>query len=98
MKTFTSIVILLFLSACSSMYFVPASEESIPLNRSTHQTTVVDEHGNIIVRSGSHRDLRRGYYFDTKEGRCIEVSYSTGPGCIPPPYKTIEECMACRKN
>jgi len=78
------------------MYFVPANEESIPPNRSTHQTTVADEQGNIIVRSGSNRDLRKGYYFDTKEGRYIEVTYSTGPGCIPPPYKIIDECMAGR--
>ncbi|GEM_PF-1345647 len=96
MKTLASIVILLFLSACSSMYFAPASEQSTSPKQSKHQTTVVDEHGNIIVRSGSHRDLRRGYYFDTQTGRCIEVTYSTGPGCIPPPYKTIEECMANR--
>ncbi|WP_321998032.1 hypothetical protein [Draconibacterium orientale] len=96
MKTLASILVLLFLSACSSMHFVPASEQSTPPIQSSHQTTVVDEQGNIIVRSGSHRDLRRGYYFDTKEGRCIEVTYSTGPGCIPPPYETIEECMADR--
>ena len=96
MKTLASIVVLLFLSACSSMYFVPASEQMSSPKRSPHETPAVDENGNVIVRSGSHRDQRIGYYFDTQTGRCIQVTYSTGPGCIPPPYSTIEECMAGR--
>ncbi len=94
MKTFTSIVILLFFSACSSMYLVPAIEQSSAPKQSPQQTTVLDKNGNVIVRSGSNRDQRIGYYFDTQTGCCTLVTYSTGPGCVPPPFKTIDECMA----
>ena len=51
--------------------------------------------GNVIVKSGSNRDNRIGYYFDTKEGKCKQVFYSTGPGCVPPPFKTLKECISC---
>lgn len=56
------------------------------------------EQCKIQPRSGSNRDLRYGYYYDIKEKKCKMISYSTGDGCIPPPFKTMEECKACCCN
>ena len=96
MKLILTIGFLILLSSCASISFVPANEENSRPKTSQTETTILDEEGNIIVRSGLHRDNRKGYYFDKKEGRCKEVFYSTGPGCIPPPFNTLEECESCR--
>lgn len=56
------------------------------------------EQCKIQPRSGKNRDLRYGSYYDTKEKKCKETTYSTGDGCIPPPFKTLEECKACCCN
>jgi hypothetical protein len=51
------------------------------------------EECKIIPQSGMMRDLRRGYYYDSKEKKCKRVSYSSGG--IPAPFKTMEECKSC---
>jgi len=96
MKLILTIGFLILLFSCASISFVPANEENSKPKTSQTETTILDEDGNIIVRSGLHRNICKGYYFDTKERRYKEVFYSTGPGCIPPPFKTLEECESCR--
>ena len=56
---------------------------------------ILCEECRIQPKSGAHRDLRYGYYCDINDKKCKQVSYSTGPGCIPPPFKTMEECKDC---
>lgn len=52
----------------------------------------------IQPQSGNNRDLRYGYYYDVKDKKCKMISYSTGEGCIPPPFTTMEECKTCCCN
>ena len=49
----------------------------------------------VVPKSGGMKDLRVGYYFDQDEGKCISITYSTGPSCIPPPFKSLKECLKC---
>jgi len=98
MKSIVFIVFMVFLTSCASISFAPVNKETSQTKAFQRKAVILDEEGNIIVRSGSHRDNRRGYYFDTTDGLCKEVFYSTGPGCIPPPFKTIEECKSCRRT
>ena len=49
----------------------------------------------IIPKSGANRDLRLGYYYDQELGKCIEITFSTGSGCIPAPFKSLDECISC---
>ena len=100
---FTSILLFLLVS-CGSIITVSYGE---PVN----ETGQENEHGSktestvskpsgcegcsVVPKSGLNKDLRYGYYFDKVEGKCIMISYSTGPGCIPPPFKTLEECTTC---
>jgi len=53
------------------------------------------EECSTVPKSGSNRDLRKGYYFDPEDGRCKEFWYSTGAGCTPPPFKTLDQCINC---
>jgi len=46
-------------------------------------------------RSGLHKDRRVGYYFDPKKRKCVRTFYSTGPGCVPAPFLTLEKCKSC---
>ena len=84
MKLLAIIVLLIALSSCAAISFAPSNEDSLYQDHKVRTSLILDEDGNVIVRSGSHRDNRRGYYFDTKERVCKEVFYSTGPGCVPP--------------
>lgn len=43
--------------------------------------------------SGSMRDARRGYYYDTKTKKCKGIVYSSGG--TPPPFQSMKECMSC---
>jgi len=49
----------------------------------------------VVPKSGSNRDLRRGYYFDQEEGKCKLFLYGSGAGCIRPPFKILNECISC---
>ena len=98
------ILFLLFLVSCSSVKFVPHDETS------NTATQIEEQNGDskpaslwrpncreclVVPRSGSNKDLRHGYYYDQEQGKCVEISYSTGQGCIPPPFKTLDECISC---
>ena len=48
----------------------------------------------VIPKSGSNKDLKYGYYYDPIEKKCKLIRYSTGHGCIPPPFRTLEECVS----
>ena len=95
MKAIILIILFLTLGACGTFQFVPSDKEH-SVNSNTRKSVIFDDDGNIIVKSGSCRDNRRGYYYDKKEKRCIEVFYSSGADCIPPPYKTLNECLSCK--
>lgn len=49
----------------------------------------------VIPKSGVNRDLRLGYYYDQEIGKCTEITFSTGSGCIPAPFITLDECISC---
>jgi hypothetical protein len=88
-------VIVYALSSCTSIYFAPKSEKLSTNNNHVIDKLILDEDGNIIVKSGSNKDNRVGYYFDQKERKCVQVFYSTGSDCVPPPFKTLQECVSC---
>lgn len=99
MKPLKVLVIVVFiLSSCSSISFVPAKEKPPKHIRAGSTIGISDEDANVIVRSGFHRDNRMGYYFDSKDGKCKLVLYSTGSSCVPPPYKTMDECISCKEQ
>ena len=95
LKLFFIVVLVYTLSSCVSIGFAPKSEKPSTINHHVIRNPILDEDGNVIVRSGSHRDNRVGYYFDVKERRCVQVFYSTGSDCVPPPFKTLQECKSC---
>lgn len=97
-KTLIYILLMQAFSSCGAIRFAPSSKQTTEKNKRVCATTITDEEGNVMVRSGSHRNIRLGYYFDTKDGLCKQISYSTGPGCIPPPYNSIEECKSCKRK
>ena len=94
LKLLVIIVFVFAQSSCGSISFVPASEKPPTKNHMVSSDGILDKYGNVIVKSGSNRDIRKGYYFDTKEGKCKQVFYSTGPNCVHPPFKTMEECLS----
>jgi hypothetical protein len=96
LKLFFIFVLVYALSSCASISFAPKSENLSTNNHRVIDNPILDEHGNVIVKSGSNRDNRVGYYFNVKEGRCIQVFYSTGSDCVPPPFKTLQECESCK--
>lgn len=96
MKLIVTFGILILFASCASIRFEPSGEETSQSGNTNWKSLVLDEKGNVIVKSGTNRDYRKGYYFDSKEGVCKEVWYSTGTGCVPPPFKTVEECKSCR--
>lgn len=51
------------------------------------------EECKIIPKSGMMRDLRFGYYYDSKEKKCKRISYSSGG--TPAPFNTMEQCKSC---
>jgi hypothetical protein len=83
----------------STFLFASCGIVKVSLNSKT--SDVCDEKYNqceqckIQPQSGSNRDLRYGYYYDTKEKKCKMILYSSGDGCIPAPFNTMEECKAC---
>lgn len=95
LKLFVVIILVYAISSCASIGFAPTREKASFKNEIISPIVILDEEGNVIVKSGSNRDNRIGYYFDTKEGKCKQVFYSTGPGCVPPPFKTLKECISC---
>lgn len=89
-------VIVYSLSSCTSISFAPKNEKLSTKNPRVIDNLIIDEDGNVIVKSGSNRDNRVGYYFDVKERKCVQVFYSTGSDCVPPPFKTLQECLSCK--
>jgi hypothetical protein len=96
--------ILIVLTSCGSIFFVSKEESKTYIKQETNdksesQLKIIDKPNCqeclVVPRSGNNRDLRRGYYFDQEKGKCVEFSYSTGPNCIPPPFKTLNECLNC---
>ena len=97
-------ILLFLLTSCGSIITISYSE---PVNEtrqendheskteSTNPNPSGCERCSVIPKSGLNRDLRYGYYFNREEGKCIRISYSTGPGCVPPPFETFEECTIC---
>lgn len=49
----------------------------------------------IVPQSGLNKDLRYGYYYDQEERKCKRITYSSGSGCIPAPFETLQECLDC---
>lgn len=99
-----TIISLFFLVNCSSMGFAPHKEttetakqikEQKTNSKSTVSKSTMCRECFVVPKPGSHRDLRKGYYFDHEENRCKVFWYSTGAGCIPPPFKSFEECIEC---
>jgi hypothetical protein len=93
MKTTFKPVIAIFMLALVSCGIVKISFKPSP-SGSNHQCAQCQNQPH----SGLNRDLRYGYYYDTTERKCKLATYSTGEGCIPPPFKTLEECKACCGN
>ncbi|MCE4563383.1 hypothetical protein INQ51_03580 [Maribellus sp. CM-23] len=100
------LLLLLFSFACVSIKLVPReeTEAQAPAKQSTEKKensapkirwVPKCQECLVVPKSGLHRDLRRGYYFDQEEMRCKEITYSTGPGCVPPPFETLQECLNC---
>jgi hypothetical protein len=98
------IILLFFFVNCSSIGFTPHKEttetakqakEKETVSKSTISKPEMCRECFIVPKSGSHRDLRKGYYFDQEENRCKLFWYSTGAGCIPRPFKSFEECIEC---
>ncbi len=88
------LAISLFLSGCGIIRMNLSSKPSDDCNEKHNQC----DKCKIQPKSGSNRDLRYGYYYDIKEKKCKAISFSTGAGCIPPPFETMEECRACCCN
>lgn len=49
----------------------------------------------VQPESGYAKDIKWGYYYNQEDGKCELIQYSSGPGCIPPPFRTQEECVCC---
>jgi hypothetical protein len=84
-------MILFFIAGCRAININVNSKPSVDCEE---KLNLCDE-CKIQPKSGPNRDLRYGYYYDIKEKKCKLISYSTGPGCIPPPFNTMEECQSC---
>ncbi len=100
------LLFLLFSFACVSIKLVPReeTEAQVPAKQSTEKKEnsapqirrVPDCQECLVVpKSGSHRNRLKGYYFDQEEMRCKEFFYSTGSGCVPPPFETLNDCLNC---
>jgi hypothetical protein len=96
--------LLIVLTSCGTFIFVPKNESATYPRQDMNDKTesklkIIDvpdcEECLIVPRSGTNRDLRHGYYYDQEKGRCVQFSYSTGAGCIPPPFNTLNECLNC---
>lgn len=96
--------LLIALTSCGTIFFASnkeskpeASQESNDKSESKSKIigTPYWQECFIIPHSGTHRDLRHGYFYDQEKGKCVQFSYSTGSGCIPPPFKTLDECQRC---
>ncbi len=102
-KILYALAFMLF-TGCGTIYFVSHEDSTVETERALAKKTgpnlKIDntptcEKCLIVPRSGSNRDLRYGYYYDLELGQCVHKSYSTGAGCIPPAFKTLEECQRC---
>jgi len=96
--------LLIILASCGSIFFVSKEESKTDIkqemnDKSESKLKIIDkpdcQECLIIPRSGTNRDLRHGYFYDQEKGKCVEISYSAGLGCIPPPFKTLNECLNC---
>jgi hypothetical protein len=85
------IIICLIFSGCGIVKINFNSQPSSDITEKNKQC----EECKIQPVSGSHRDLKYGFYFDIKDKNCKMITYSTGPGYIPPPFITLEQCKAC---
>jgi len=107
MKTaykFLIVSFLIVLTGCGTFIFTSNKESKNETRQQTNDSSesklkVIDKPDCleclIVPRSGTNRDLRFGYYYDQKKGRCVQFSYSTGAGCIPPPFETLNDCLNC---
>jgi len=103
--TMVAAILFLFLSfGCGNIKLVPHNEvtemtkqeiEQQETNMSQVLWNPECEECLVVPKSGANRDLRTGYYFDQKEMMCKEILYSTGAGCVPPPFKTLQQCISC---
>lgn len=88
MKKYLIVVIILFLFSCKGVKVIIVTDS--PKKKPIYSETP--------IKSGMNRDLRRGFYYDYMDKNCKMISYSSGPGCKPPPFKTREECESCNRN
>lgn len=104
LKNLFALFLLIVLTSCGSVIFVfdkeSATDTSREMNDKSESTSKIIATPDcdecfIVPRSGTHRDLRYGYYFDQEKAKCVRISYSTGAGCIPPPFETLDECYRC---
>ena len=98
------ILLLIVLTSRGSIFFVSNKDSMTETRQETNNSsesklkiigTIDCQECLIVPRSGSNRDLRHGYYYDQGKSKCVKISYSTGLECIPPPFKTLEECTSC---
>ena len=93
---YSFIVLILHLFALSGCGSIVVISETQPADiNNNNQTENLCEGCLVEPKSGLNRDRRKGFYFDRTNGECKEFIYSTGPGCVPPPFKSIEECKSC---
>jgi hypothetical protein len=99
-----AIISLFFFVNCSSIGFARHKEttettkqakEQNTISKSTISKSTMCRKCFVVPKPGSHKDLRKGYYFDQEENKCKLFWYSTGAGCIPPPFESFEECLKC---
>lgn len=107
LKTVLKFAVVLFcfiFSGCSTLQL--SLRPHVGPDTSTTKSSIVEEEScdceervvpceecKIIPQSGSMRDNRRGYYYDSKEKKCKRIFYSSGG--VPAPFKTMEECKSC---
>lgn len=101
---FLIVSLLLVFTSCGTFKFVPKNESTTYPRQDMNDKTesklkIIDapdcKECLIVPRSGTNKDLRHGYYYDQEKGRCVQFSYSTGAGCVPPPFNTLNECLNC---